>query len=71
MKFMQNPIIQKIVFILAVLFIVDMVYTFGLHGRYSYIKITSKYPCLYQIDKWTGNAWWIVRAEGKKVKWKK
>jgi hypothetical protein len=72
-KFMQNRIIQIITLALATLFLLDMIYTFALGGRYSYIKQRMILPnsdaqieFLYQIDKWSGRIWQIDGRYGSR-----
>lgn len=60
MKFMQNPLIQKIVLLLAILFVLDIGYKLFLEKSY-YLQSAGQ-GTLYRINKKTGEVYLI---EGK------
>lgn len=57
MKFMQNPIVQKIVLIFAILFILDMAYRVFVEPSYYLVSSAKGYA--YRINKRTGKVYLV------------
>ena len=62
---LDNKIFRWVTLVLAVLFVLDMIYSLILGGRYSYTKLkyisstNFQHETLIQTDKWTGRVWQI------------